>query len=132
MDNREVMPTACESRRYAPSPLQPGDPVTRLQMQLCQMHRAARPPKLAERRGEGGEKGLFARLQLQHLQIRTQAKLQRRPPLQIHRKIGLLSGGVRMYCSHLLDAASVLNCRWLYYTQEDANGMYGSRRSFLP
>ena len=29
-----------------------------------------------------------------------------------------------MYCSHLLDAASVLNCRWLYYTQEDANGMY--------
>ena len=25
----------------------------------------------------------------------------------------------------LLDAASVLNCRWLYYTQEDANGMYG-------
>jgi hypothetical protein len=30
-----------------------------------------------------------------------------------------------MYCSHLLSAASVFNCRWLYYTQEDANGMYG-------
>ena len=34
-----------------------------------------------------------------------------------------LHGG-GMYCSHLLHAASVLNCRWLYYTQEDANGMY--------
>ena len=75
----------------------------------------------------GREKGAEITLQLQHLQIRTQAKLQRRPPLQIHRKIGLLSGGVRMYCSHLLDAASVLNCRWLYYTQEDANGMYESQ-----
>ena len=58
--------------------------------------------------------------------LSAQAKLQRRPPLQIHRKIGLLSRLVRMYCSHLLDAASVLNCRWLYYTQEDANGMYAA------
>jgi hypothetical protein len=31
-----------------------------------------------------------------------------------------------MYCSHLLSAASVFNCRWLYYTQEDANGMYAA------
>ena len=69
-----------------------------------------------------------AQLQLQIAntlcRLSAQAKLQRRPPLQIHRKIGLLSRLVRMYCSHLLDAASVLNCRWLYYTQEDANGMY--------
>ena len=35
-----------------------------------------------------------------------------------------------MYCSHLLSAASVFNCRWLYYTQEDANGMYEAQGKF--
>jgi hypothetical protein len=71
---------------------------------------------------------------LKHPQIRTQAKLQRRPPLIADRpnnRAQAFQGGQnpsrilgRMYCSHLLSAASVLHCRWLYYTQEDANGMY--------
>jgi len=37
-----------------------------------------------------------------------------------------------MYCSHLLSAASVFNCRWLYYTQEDAKGMYERQRRLPP
>jgi hypothetical protein len=94
---------------------------------MIRMRRAARSHQSwGGRGGEScGEYWLWlSTLQLQHPQIRTQTKLQRRPPLQIHRKIGLLSRGVRMYCSHLLSAASVFNCRWLYYTQEDAKGMY--------
>ena len=63
-----------------------------------------------------------------HPQIRTQAKLQRRPPLQIHRKSGCFPGRSECIVSHLLDAASVLNFRWLYYTQEDANGMWRGGR----
>ena len=53
MDNRDVMPEECESRRY--SPLQPGHPVTRLQMQLCECTLQRERPKVAS--GErGGEK----------------------------------------------------------------------------
>ena len=93
---------------------------TQLQLQI--------PNTLCRLSAQEGIGAKTAQLQLQIAntlcRLSAQAKLQRRPPLQIHRKIGLLSRGVRMYCSHLLDAASVLNCRWLYYTQEDANGMY--------
>ena len=51
MDNRDVMPEECESRRYWP--LQPGHPVTRLQMQLCECTLQRERPKVAS--GEGGE-----------------------------------------------------------------------------
>ena len=93
---------------------------TQLQLQI--------PNTLCRLSAQEGIGAKTAQLQLQIAntlcRLSAQAKLQRRPPLQIHRKIGLVSRGVRMYCSHLLDAASVLNCRWLYYTQDDANGMY--------
>ena len=95
---------------------------TQLQLQI--------PNTLCRLSAQEGIGAKTAQLQLQIAntlcRLSAQAKLQRRPPLQIHQKIGLVSRGVRMYCSHLLDAASVLNCRWLYYTQEDANGMYGT------
>ena len=115
-----VLDKASRACRAGPSPTFE-TPV--LCLGLVPRYSIRRSKKLSvQKRGRGKKQGCS--MQLQHLQIRTQAKLQRRPPLQIHQKIGLVSRGVRMYCSHLLDAASVLNCRWLYYTQEDANGMY--------
>ena len=101
---------------------------TQLQLQI--------PNTLCRLSAQEGIGAKTAQLQLQIAntlcRLSAQAKLQRRPPLQIHRKIGLVSRVERMYCSHLLDAASVLNCRWLYYTQEDANGMYVSQSQIDP
>ena len=83
-----VLDKASRACRAGPSPTFE-TPV--LCLGLVPRYSIRRSKKLSvQKRGRGKKQGCS--MQLQHLQIRTQAKLQRRPPLQIHRRIELLPG----------------------------------------